>query len=164
MEYNKQQEIYNFLKEYTEDTGYPPTVREICDAVSLRSTSTVQGHLERLQKKGLIKRNPSKPRALEIIELSEAKKEMIDIPVIKGYRAGMNLLDKENISEMFKIPNNFISDDKEIFMVKVEDEGMMKSGIITNDLAIIERNDIAEDNMAVLVYVNSSLIIRDKLQ
>ncbi|NOW22057.1 SOS-response transcriptional repressor LexA [Clostridium butyricum] len=92
---NKQREIYEFLKEYTENCGYPPTVREICEAVSLKSTSTVQGHLERLQNKGLIKRNPLKPRALEITELSIPKREMIGIPIIREYKENIDLLDRD---------------------------------------------------------------------
>ena len=86
---DKQLEIYNFLKTYTENKGYPPSVREICEAVGLSSTSTVHGHLKRLEKKGLIKRDPAKPRALEIAELNQSKKEMINIPIIGKVTAGL---------------------------------------------------------------------------
>lgn len=157
---NKQREIYEFLKEYTENCGYPPTVREICEAVSLKSTSTVQGHLERLQNKGLIKRNPLKPRALEITELFESKKEMIEIPIVKGYTSNIDILDKSNIEDMFRLPLDFITHDKELFMIKVEDTSMIKAGINANDLAIIERHNTAENGMVILTSVKNNLTIK----
>lgn len=157
---NKQREIYEFLKEYTENCGYPPTVREICEAVSLKSTSTVQGHLERLQNKGLIKRNPLKPRALEITELFESKKEMIEIPIVKGYTRNIDILDKSNIEDMFRLPLDFITHDRELFMIKVEDTSMIKAGINANDLAIIERHNTAENGMVILTSVKNNLTIK----
>ena len=121
----KQVEIYEFLKEYTEEKGYPPTIREIGEAVSLKSTSTVQGHLQRLERKGLIKRDPSKPRALEIPELSAPKKEMLDIPIVKGYKGENHILDKSNIEDMFPLPMDYIKHDNDLYMVKVIDKGMI---------------------------------------
>ena len=115
---DKQSEIYDFLKTYTESKGYPPSVREICEAVSLRSTSTVHGHLKRLEKKGMIKRDPSKPRALEIAELSAPKKEMINIPIVGKITAGLPILATENIEDTFPIPLDYIKHDKELFMLK----------------------------------------------
>ena len=94
---DKQTQIYNFLIEFTKSKGYPPSVREICQAVSLKSTSTVHGHLKRLEKKGLIYRDPTKPRALEIVELSNEEKELIDIPIVGKVTAGMPILATENI-------------------------------------------------------------------
>lgn len=155
----KQAEIYEFLKEYTEEKGYPPTVREICEEVSLRSTSTVQGHLQRLERKGLIKRNPLSPRALEITELCEAKKEMIHIPIIKGYKKG-SLLDANNIEGMFPIPINFIKHDKDLFVVNVDDDGMFAAGVNKNDKAIIEYDDNVINGQIVLGVIDDSLIIR----
>ena len=105
---DKQSEIYEFLKTYTESKGYPPSVREICEAVSLKSTSTVHGHLKRLEKKGLIKRDPSKPRALEIAELATPKTGMINIPIVGKITAGLPILATENVEDTFSLPLNFI--------------------------------------------------------
>ena len=93
---DKQTQIYEFLKAFTADKGYPPTVREICQAVNLKSTSSVHGHLKQLEKDGLIKRDPTKPRALEIVNNS-VKKEMINIPIVGKVTAGMPILASENI-------------------------------------------------------------------
>lgn len=155
----KQAEIYEFLKDYTEEKGYPPTVREICEEVSLKSTSTVHRHLQRLEQKGLIKRNPLSPRALEITELCEHKKEMVDIPIIKGYKEG-NLLDKNNIEDMFPIPINFIKHDKDLFVVNVDDDGMFAAGVHKNDKAIMEYDDNVINGQIVLGAIDDSLIIR----
>lgn len=98
---DKQKEIYEFLKYYTELKGYPPSVREICEAVSLKSTSTVHGHLKRLEKKGLVRRDPTKPRALEIVEFSSSRKELIHIPILGKVTAGTPILATENVEDFF---------------------------------------------------------------
>lgn len=158
---DKQSEIYDFLKTYTETKGYPPSVREICEAVSLKSTSTVHGHLKRLEKKGLIKRDPSKPRALEIAELSTPKKEMVSIPIVGKITAGLPILATENVEDTFSLPLDFIKHDKELFMLKVSGESMIKAGINDKDLAIIERcNDAANGDIVVALIDDSATIKR----
>lgn len=154
MEINKQAEIYEFLKEYTGSNGYPPSIREICEEVSLKSTSTVQWYLRRLEKKGLIKRNPLKPRALQISEISNNKKEMFDIPIINKIVDGIPILSKENIEDTFSLPVDFIKHDRELFMVRVLDDSMINAGIRESDLVIIEKGDKAEngDIVAVVIY------------
>ncbi|WP_026887748.1 transcriptional repressor LexA [Clostridium beijerinckii] len=151
---SKQREVYEFLKEYVESKGYPPSVREICKAVSLASTSTVHGHLQRLEKKGLIKRDPSKPRALEILENSPHKREMINIPIINKVVDGVPILSRENIEDTFPLPLDFIKHDRELFMVRVLDDSMINAGIRELDLAIIEKDDKAKngDIVAVAIY------------
>lgn len=156
----KQAEIYEFLKEYTEEKGYPPTIREICEAVSLKSTSTVQGHLQRLERKGLIKRDPSKPRALEIPELSAPKKEMVNIPIIGKITAGLPILATENVEDTFPLPIDYIKHDNDLYIVNVDDKGMIDAGINENDLAIIEYNTNAKNGQIVLGAIDDSLIIR----
>ena len=138
---DKQREIYEFLKGYTENKGYPPSVREICEAVSLKSTSTVHGHLKRLEKKGLIKRDPTKPRALEIMELNSTKREMLNIPIIGKVTAGVPILATENIEDTFPLPIDFIKHDRELFMLKVTGDSMINAGIREGDLAIIEQTN-----------------------
>ncbi|AQS05308.1 MULTISPECIES: transcriptional repressor LexA [Clostridium] len=159
-EKDKQSEIYEFLKSYTESKGYPPSVREICEAVSLRSTSTVHGHLKRLEKKGMIKRDPSKPRALEIAELSMPKKEMINIPIIGKITAGSPILATENIEDTFTLPLDFIKHDRELFMLRVSGESMVNAGIRDNDLAIIESAQAAINGDIVVALIEDSATIK----
>ena len=159
-EKDKQSEIYEFLKSYTENKGYPPSVREICEAVSLRSTSTVHGHLKRLEKKGMIKRDPSKPRALEIAELSTPKKEIINIPIIGKITAGLPILATENIEDTFPIPLDYIKHDKELFMLRVSGKSMINVGINDNDLAIIESASNAINGDIVVALIDDSATIK----
>jgi len=157
---DKQSEIYEFLKTYTGNKGYPPSVREICEAVSLRSTSTVHVHLKRLEKKGMIKRDPSKPRALEIAELSAPKKEMINIPIIGKITAGLPILATENIEDTFPIPLDYIKHDKELFMLRVSGQSMVNVGIRDNDLAIIESSQDAINGDIVVALIDDSATIK----
>ena len=157
---DKQSEIYEFLKTYTEAKGYPPSVREICEAVSLRSTSTVHGHLKRVEKKGMIKRDPSKPRALEIAELSASKKEMINIPIVGKITAGLPMLATENIEDTFPIPLDYIKHDKELFMLRVSGQSMINVGIRDNDLAIIENSQDAINGDIVVALIDDSATIK----
>lgn len=157
---DKQSEIYEFLKTYTENKGYPPSVREICEAVSLKSTSTVHGHLKRLEKKGLIRRDPSKPRALEIAELSTPKKEMVNIPIVGKITAGLPILATENIEDTFPIPLDFIKHDRELFILRVSGQSMIKAGINDNDLAIIENAQSANNGDIVVALIDDSATIK----
>lgn len=160
MEINKQTEIYEFLKNYTENKGYPPSIREICEAVSLSSTSTVHGHLQRLERKGMIKRDPTKPRALEIIEISTPKKEMISIPIIGKIKPGIPLLSAENIEDMFPIPLDYIRHDKELFMLRVSGQSMVNVGIRDKDLAIVENTEQAVNGDIVAALINDETTIK----
>lgn len=159
-EKNKQTEIYEFLKTYTGNKGYPPSVREICGAVSLKSTSTVQSHLKILEKKGMIKRNPLKPRALEIYEISKPKQEMINIPIIGKITKGLPILATENIEDTFLIPLDYIKHDRELFMLRVPDESMVNIGIRDNDLAIIEISETARNGEIIAAIIDDSTTIK----
>lgn len=157
---DKQKEIYEFLKTYTENKGYPPSVREICEAVSLKSTSTVHGHLKRLEKKGLIKRDPTKPRALEIVELNSSKREMINIPIIGKVTAGLPILATENIEDTFSLPLDFVKHDRELFMLKVTGDSMINVGIREGDLAIIEQTNSAVNGEIVVALIDNEATIK----
>lgn len=159
-EKDKQSEIYDFLKTYTESKGYPPSVREICEAVSLRSTSTVHGHLKRLEKKGMIKRDPSKPRALEIAELSTPKKEMINVPIVGKITAGLPILATENIEDTFPLPLDYIKHDNDLFILHVSGESMINVGIRDKDLAIIESAQTAKNGDIVVALIEDSATIK----
>lgn len=157
---DKQSEIYKFLKTYTENKGYPPSVREICEAVDLKSTSTVHGHLKRLEKKGFIKRDPTKPRALEIVELNAAKREMLNIPIVGKVTAGSPILATQNIEDSFPIPIEYIKHDRELFMLKVSGESMIDAGINDGDLAIIEQCTTALNGDIIVALIENEATIK----
>lgn len=156
---NKQNEIYEFLKTYADNKGYPPSVREICEAVGLKSTSSVHGHLKRLESKGLIKRDPTKPRALEIID-SSIKKEMVNIPIVGKVTAGMPILANENVEDIFPIPIDYIKHNKELFMLNISGDSMINAGIFDGDLAIIEKCQTAHNGEIVVALIENEATIK----
>lgn len=156
---DKQNEIYEFLKTYTDNKGYPPSVREICEAVGLKSTSSVHGHLKRLESKGLIKRDPTKPRALEIKDDS-IKKEIINVPIIGKVTAGLPILANENIEDVFPIPLDYISHNQELFMLNISGDSMINAGIFDGDLAIIEKCKTAKNGEIVVVLIENEATIK----
>lgn len=155
----KQQEVYEFLLEYTEGKGYPPSVREICLAVNLKSTSSVQNHLQNLEKQGRIRRDPTKPRALEIPELND-RPELLNIPVIGQVTAGVPILAQENIEDHFLMPIHFVKHDNDLFMLKVIGESMINAGIHNGDLAIIERCDSCANGEIVVALIEEEATIK----
>ena len=156
---DKQNEIYEFLKTYTYNKGYPPSVREICEAVGLKSTSSVHGHLKRLESKGLIKRDPTKPRALEIKDDS-IKKEIINVPIIGKVTAGLPILANENIEDVFPIPLDYISHNQELFILNISGDSMINAGIFDGDLAIIEKCKTAKNGEIVVVLIENEATIK----
>ncbi len=158
--HDKQTEVYNVIKQHILDKGYPPSVREICETVGLKSTSTVHGHLERLEKKGLIRRDPTKPRAIELIKDSVIKKEIIDIPVLGKVTAGQPILAVENIEDTFSMPLNFIKHENDLFMLKVSGESMIETGIYDGDFAIIEKVNYAENGEIVVALIENDVTLK----
>ena len=151
---DKQLLIYEFLKDFTSQKGYPPTVREICKAVGLKSTSSVHGHLKQLEKEGLIKRDPTKPRALEIVD-SVIKKEMINVPIIGKVTAGLPILANENIEDSFPLPLDYVKHNNDLFMLKVSGSSMIKAGILDGDLAIIEKTQTASNGDKIVALIEN---------
>ncbi len=156
---DKQQEIYEYLKIYTENKGYPPSVREICEAVGLKSTSSVHGHLKKLESKGLIKRDPTKPRALEIIDNS-VKREMVNIPIVGKVTAGVPILATENIDDTFPLPLDYIKHDKELFMLNISGNSMIDAGINDGDLAIIEKSQTASNGEIIVALIENEATLK----
>lgn len=159
----KQKEVYNFLLEFTKSNGYPPSVREICSAVSLRSTSTVHGHLKRLEKKGLIYRDPTKPRAIVINEISynnNSDSKILKIPIVGNITAGMPILATENIEGSFEISLNFIKHNNNLFALRVQGQSMINAGINDGDLAIIEQCNFAENGKIVVALINDEATLK----
>lgn len=157
---NKQSEIYEYIKQQVALKGYPPSVREICQAVNLSSTSTVHGHLSRLEKKGLIRRDPTKPRAIELLMESPIKKEMVDIPIVGKITAGEPILAQESIEDFFTLPLNFVKSTAELYMLKVSGESMIEAGIFDGDLAIIEKTSTASNGDIVVALIENEATIK----
>lgn len=156
---NKQNEVYNFIKLQIKEKGYPPSVREICRAVGLSSTSSVHFHLKRLEKEGLIKRDSSKTRAIEIVDPT-SKKEVINVPIIGTITAGNPILAIENIEDIFPLPIDYVKNTKDLFMLKVSGESMIGAGILDGDLAIIEKTDSANNGDIVVALIDSEATLK----
>jgi len=156
----KQSDILNFIKKQIREKGYPPTVREICAGVGLSSTSTVHGHLERMEKKGIIKRDKTKTRAIEIVEDSFNRKELINIPLIGTVTAGVPILAFENIEDTFSIPSGYVKSKKELFMLRIKGESMIEAGILDGDLAIIEKDNTAENGEIVIALIDNDATLK----
>lgn len=156
---DKQLLIYEFLKDFTSEKGYPPTVREICKAVGLKSTSSVHGHLKHLEKEGLIKRDPTKPRALEIVD-SVVKKEMINVPIIGRVTAGLPILANENIEHSFPLPLDYVKHNNDLFMLKISGSSMIKAGILDGDFAIIERTQTASNGDKIVALIENEATLK----
>ena len=131
---DKQREILEYIKDTILSKGYPPAVREICEAVHLKSTSSVHSHLETLERNGYIRRDPTKPRTIEILddEFALTRREFVNVPVIGTVAAGMPILAEENIEDYMPIPVEILPN-KEVFMLKVKGESMIEAGIYNND-------------------------------
>lgn len=160
MKSNKQSEIYEFIKQQVASKGYPPSVREICEAVNLSSTSTVHGHLSRLEKKGLIRRDPTKPRAIELLMDSPIKKELIDIPIVGKITAGEPILAQESIEDFLTLPLNFVKSSAELYILKVSGQSMIEAGIFDGDLAIIEKTSTAVNGDIVVALIENEATIK----
>lgn len=156
----KQVEVYEFIKNQIKEKGYPPSVREICAAVGLKSTSTVHGHLERLEKKGLIRRDPTKPRTIEVVENSLNRKEMINVPILGTITAGLPILAVENIEDTFPLPVNYIKSNKDLFILKVSGESMIEAGILDGDFSIIEKSNSADNGEIVVALIDNEATLK----
>lgn len=146
----RQSEIFEYIKQTVHSKGYPPSVREIGEAVGLASSSTVHGHLSRLEEKGYIKRDPTKPRAIEIVseQLGDTlnMEETIHVPVIGKVTAGIPITAVENVEEYFPLPEHFTSThNSDIFILNVVGDSMVEAGILDGDKVIVRSQTIAEN-------------------
>ena len=157
----KQKENPEFIKKQIINRGYPPSVREICEAVNLRSTSSVFSHLNTLEKNGYIRRDPTKPRAIEILDdnFNLTRREMTNIPVIGTVAAGQPLLAVSNIDAYFPIPSEYVPN-KESFMLRVKGNSMVNVGILNGDTIMVERCNTAENGDMVVALVDDSATVK----
>lgn len=158
----KQQEILNYIKEEILKKGYPPTVREICEVVHLKSTSSVHSHLETLENNGYIRRDPTKPRAIEIVddEFNLTRREMMNIPIVGRVAAGQPLLAVENIEDYFAIPTEFLPTNEELFILVVKGDSMVNAGIYEGDMLIVQKQSIARNGDIVVALVDDSVTVK----
>ena len=158
---DKQREILEYIKKEILNRGYPPTVRDICEAVNLKSTSSVHSHLETLEKNGYIRRDPTKPRAIEIVDDNSnlTRREFANVPLIGQVAAGQPLLAVENIESYFPIPTEFMPN-AESFMLKVKGESMINAGIFDGDNILVEKCDNVHNGDIVVALIDDSATVK----
>ncbi|WP_407271492.1 transcriptional repressor LexA [Radiobacillus sp. PE A8.2] len=155
---NRQQAILEYIKEQVVDKGYPPSVREIGEAVGLASSSTVHGHLSRLEKKGYIRRDPTKPRAIEVLNLegtdSIPKGEATFAPVIGKVTAGLPITAVENIEEYVPLPSTIANPNENIYVLIIEGDSMIEAGILDGDMVIVKQQQTAQNGEIVVAMTD----------
>jgi repressor LexA len=160
---NKQLNILNYIKQSLMDRGYPPAVREICTAVGLKSPSTVHAHLSSLEKKGYIRKDPTKPRAIEILDRDDfsfaTKREVINVPVVGKVTAGAPILAIENIEDSFPVPADFIGN-KQCFMLTVRGDSMINAGIHDGDYILVSQQKTAQDGEIIVALLEDEATVK----
>lgn len=157
----KQSEILEYIKSQILNKGYPPSVRDICEAVDLKSTSSVHSHLETLEKNGYIRRDPTKPRAIEIIDdnFNLARREVVNVPIVGRVAAGQPILAVENVESYFPIPAEFMPNEQ-CFMLQVKGESMINAGIFDGDTILVEQCQTARNGDMVVALVEDSATVK----
>lgn len=158
---DKQREILEYIKAEILNRGYPPAVREICEAVKLKSTSSVHAHLETLEKNGYIRRDPTKPRAIEIVDenFNLTRREMVNVPIVGKVAAGEPILAVENIENYFPIPAEFMPNEP-TFILQVQGESMINAGILDGDYVLVQQQPTANDGDMVVALVADSATVK----
>ncbi len=158
----QQSKILEFIRSEVHTKGYPPSVREICEAVGLKSTSTVHGHLIKLEKKGYIRRDSTKPRAIELLDSSSEiiqKREVTHIPIIGKVTAGEPILAVENIEETYPVPTEFI-DSGDFFILKINGDSMINAGILDNDFVLVKQQPTANNGDIVVALIDDAATVK----
>ncbi|PYG87541.1 repressor LexA [Ruminiclostridium sufflavum DSM 19573] len=165
---NKQQEILEYVHKYVNENGYPPSVREICTAVGFKSTSTVHAYLQKLTDSGILQKDPTKPRAIKIVDNSNIKvketktdykegyyssREMVNVPIIGKVAAGQPILAVENITDTFPLPVEFLQNG-DAFMLKVQGDSMIEAGILDKDFVLVRQQSSANNGDIVVALIN----------
>ena len=157
----KQEEILNYIKNEILERGFPPAVREICQAVHLKSTSSVHSHLESLEKNGYIRRDPTKPRAIEILDESfnMLRREMVNVPVVGTVAAGQPILAEQNIESYFPIPAEYMPNDQ-TFILRVKGDSMVNAGIMNGDRVVVKQQSSASNGDIVVALIDDSATVK----
>lgn len=159
---DKQREVLEYLKQQVLKKGYPPSVREICEAVGLKSTSSVHAHLESLEKNGYIRKDPTKPRAIEIVDdgFNLVRTETVYVPEIGKVAAGQPILAVENIEAYFPFPAYMIPKGKDVFVLTVQGDSMVEAGILNGDKIIVSKQNTAQNGEIVVALVDDSATVK----
>ena len=157
----KQLEILEYIKSQILERGFPPAVREICEAVNLKSTSSVHSHLETLEKNGYIRRDPTKPRAIEILDdsFNLTRREMVNVPIVGQVAAGEPILAQKNIENYFPIPTEFMPNNQ-TFLLKVKGESMINAGILDGDMVLVEQASTALNGDMVVALIEDGATVK----
>ena len=157
----KQREILEYIKQEILNKGYPPAVREICEAVDLKSTSSVHSHLETLEKNGYIRRDATKPRAIEIIDdnFNLVRREVVNVPLVGTVAAGQPILAVENVDGYFPIPAEFMPNEQS-FILKVKGDSMINAGIFDGDQVLVKQQPTADNGDIVVALVEDSATVK----
>ena len=160
----RQREVLEFIKEQVREKGYPPSVREIGDAVGLRSSSTVHGHLRRLESKGYIRRDPTKPRAIEVIQDDEPvesllTKDLVSVPLVGSVTAGQPILAVENIEDYVPLPRDFASDEA-TFMLRIKGDSMIDAGILDGAYVVVRQQPDAINGDIVVALLEDEATVK----
>jgi len=167
---DNQKKILDFINKEVAEKGYPPSVREICKAVGLKSTSTVYGYLEKLSKAGQIKKDPTKPRALKIVGSKTSNtqkndkgyyssKELVDVPIVGKVTAGQPILAVENVEDTFPLPVDFVQNST-AFMLKVQGDSMIEAGIFDRDLVLVKQQSTANNGDIVVALIGDEATVK----
>ena len=157
----KQQEILDYMKNEILNRGFPPSVREICEAVNLKSTSSVHSHLEALEKNGYIRRDATKPRAIEIIDdnFNLVRREVVNVPLVGTVAAGQPILAVENIDAYFPIPSEYMPNEQS-FMLRVKGDSMINAGLFDGDQVLVKQQSTAENGDMVVALIDDSATVK----
>lgn len=159
----KQIEILLYIKSEVQRQGYPPAVRDICKGVNLKSTSTVHSHLEKLEAKGYIRKDPTKPRAIEILDKNDdfllASKKTVDVPILGKVTAGTPILAVENIEDTYPVPLELV-EGYDVFMLKIQGESMIDAGILDGDLVLVKEQKSALNGDIVVALLEDEATVK----
>lgn len=157
----KQQEILEYIKSQILERGFPPAVRDICEAVHLKSTSSVHSHLETLEKNGYIRRDPTKPRAIEILDdsFNFTRREMVNVPIVGRVAAGEPILAEQNIENYFPIAMEYMPN-QQTFMLKVRGESMINAGILDGDMVLVEQRKTAHNGEIIVALIEDGATVK----
>ena len=157
----KQEEILEYIKSQILERGFPPAVREICEAVHLKSTSSVHSHLETLEKNGYIRRDPTKPRAIEILDdsFNLTRREVTNVPMLGYVAAGAPILAQEHIEGYFPIPVEMLPN-KQTFLLTVKGESMVNAGIFSGDYVLVQEQNTADNGDMVVAMIDDGATVK----
>jgi repressor LexA len=155
----RQRQILDYIHDYFRIKGYPPSVREICAATNLKSTATVHGYLVQLEKKGYLRRDPQKPRAIEIMNIGVLNRNLVEVPLVGKVTAGQPILAQENIENIFPMPKELLPD-ANIFMLSVKGDSMINAGIFSGDYVLVQSTNTAENGDIVVALIEDEATIK----